>query len=571
MSFSDPELQNYYRRRLQQRIEGLMPLYQTLLRRENALRSLYQILTGLQKAVAYPELVSLANRALLAEPQVLPEKILAVLNFLAYAPGLKAKSGTQIVSQTLRDVLAVLESVQAFEHDLAQLRSIAHALSGSGGTYGFSDISQAAKTVEHAAPDEISNALGNLILVLKRHVLVEDPLPQHRILLVQKDPDLRHLIQHRLHAEGWLCDQVSTASEVWLQIIQTAYAVIITDLVLPDLDGRRLVHELRLRPETSQAQIILLAGSSSFDAAETPEVDLFMPKPVDLEQLVSKIRQPLSLVRASAEFEQIEPLTGLPTMSSFLLFLRKQRPERGAFALFQGSGLSAEQVQLWVKMLRAEILPQDFPVGLAGPSVLLFRKAVSSEQLLIFIQSFQKSLISVASEFQIPSLIKVALAEFTREDPEIQLIKLQEQFNQKALEISPGVFMRAETGLPKKTVKRILLADDDPLIASILRFRIEQEGYAFAEVSDGDQVLPALQKSLPDLLILDLKMPGKDGFSVLKDLRQQYSAEQLPVMILTALGNESHVVQGLKGGANDFMTKPFSPEELISRMQRYLA
>lgn len=571
MSFSDPELQNYYRRRLQQRIEDLMPLYQTVLRRENALRSLYQILTGLQKAVAYPELVSLANRVLLAEPQVLPEKILAVLNFLADAPGLKAKSGTQIVIQTLRDILVVLESVQAFEHDLAQLRSIAHALSGSGGTYGFLDISQAAKTVEHAALDEISSALGNLILVLKRHVLIEDALSQHRILLVQKDPDLRHLIQHRLHAEGWLCDQVSTASEVWLQIIQASYAVIITDLVLPDLDGRRLVHELRLRPETSQAQIILLAGSSSSEAAETPEVDLFMSKPVDLEQLVSKIRQPLSLARASAELEQIEPLTGLPTMSSFLLFLRKQRPERGAFALFQWSGLSAEQVQLWVKMLRAEILPQDFPVGLVGPSVLLFRKAVSSEQLLIFIQSFQKSLISVASEFQAPSLIQVALAEFTREDPEIQLVKLQEQFNQKALEISPGVFMRADTSLPQKTVKRILLADDDPLIASILRFRIEQEGYAFAEVSDGDQVLPALKKSLPDLLILDLKMPGKDGFSVLKDLRQQYSAEQLPVMILTALGNESHVVQGLKGGANDFMTKPFSPEELISRMQRYLA
>jgi DNA-binding response OmpR family regulator len=123
---------------------------------------------------------------------------------------------------------------------------------------------------------------------------------------------------------------------------------------------------------------------------------------------------------------------------------------------------------------------------------------------------------------------------------------------------------------PEARPIRILLADDDPLVTAILRFRIEQEGLQFEALDDGEQVLPHLSVDLPDLLILDVKMPGKDGFTVLTELRQIYSADSLPVMMLTSLGNESHVIRGLESGANDYMKKPFSPDELMSRLHLLL-
>jgi len=69
---------------------------------------------------------------------------------------------------------------------------------------------------------------------------------------------------------------------------------------------------------------------------------------------------------------------------------------------------------------------------------------------------------------------------------------------------------------------------------------------------------------------LDVKMPGLDGFSVLKLLRQKYSSQDLPIVMLTSLGNEEHIVEGFRLGANEYLTKPFSPDELLSRIQRFI-
>ena len=117
---------------------------------------------------------------------------------------------------------------------------------------------------------------------------------------------------------------------------------------------------------------------------------------------------------------------------------------------------------------------------------------------------------------------------------------------------------------------QVLIADDDPLIASIVTHRLGKAGHTVRHVSDGAAVLAALDGQRPDLLILDIKMPEMDGLEVLRRIRAAPTPRPLPVIILTALSNEADVVRGFGLGADDYLVKPFSPTELSVRVERLL-
>ncbi len=117
---------------------------------------------------------------------------------------------------------------------------------------------------------------------------------------------------------------------------------------------------------------------------------------------------------------------------------------------------------------------------------------------------------------------------------------------------------------------RILVADDDPHIRKILRFLLEQEGFEVQTANDGDEAWKAVAGFQPDLVILDVMMPGMDGFAVLEIIRAGFETARLPVVLLTAKGEVPDRVKGLRGGANDYIIKPFQPEELLLRVTNLL-
>jgi len=115
---------------------------------------------------------------------------------------------------------------------------------------------------------------------------------------------------------------------------------------------------------------------------------------------------------------------------------------------------------------------------------------------------------------------------------------------------------------------RILIVEDNTDIACGLRNNLEIEGYQVNVAEDGPQGLAEAQRRPPDLMILDLMLPGADGFRVLKTLRD--AGARFPVLILTARGEESDKVRGLKLGADDYVTKPFGVLELLARVEALL-
>jgi DNA-binding response OmpR family regulator len=116
--------------------------------------------------------------------------------------------------------------------------------------------------------------------------------------------------------------------------------------------------------------------------------------------------------------------------------------------------------------------------------------------------------------------------------------------------------------------QRVLVVDDDPTVSDVVRRYLEREGFTVELAGDGQQALDAYAAERPDLVVLDLMLPGIDGLEVCRRLRVQDRA--LPVIMLTALGEESDRVLGLEIGADDYVTKPFSPRELVLRVQSVL-
>ena len=117
----------------------------------------------------------------------------------------------------------------------------------------------------------------------------------------------------------------------------------------------------------------------------------------------------------------------------------------------------------------------------------------------------------------------------------------------------------------KKTT--ILAADDDSQLLRLVTRNLELEGYAVRPVSDGQQALDEIERELPDLVLLDVMMPRLDGFTVCERVRE-FSA--VPIIIVTARGQDQDKVRGLDLGADDYLTKPFSVEELVARVRAVL-
>lgn len=114
---------------------------------------------------------------------------------------------------------------------------------------------------------------------------------------------------------------------------------------------------------------------------------------------------------------------------------------------------------------------------------------------------------------------------------------------------------------------KILVVDDEKSIADIIKFNLEKEGYYVDTAYDGEEGITKVDKCKPDLVILDVMMPKKDGFEVLKEIRMN---SNIPVLMLTAKEEEFDKVLGLELGADDYITKPFSMRELVARVKSNL-
>lgn len=118
--------------------------------------------------------------------------------------------------------------------------------------------------------------------------------------------------------------------------------------------------------------------------------------------------------------------------------------------------------------------------------------------------------------------------------------------------------------------EHIVIVEDEEDILELISYNLQKEGFRISGFDSGEKAIAAVKAELPDLIILDLMLPGIDGFEVCRLLKQDESTRNIPLVMLTAKGEETDIVTGLELGADDYITKPFSPRILIARLRAIL-
>lgn len=124
--------------------------------------------------------------------------------------------------------------------------------------------------------------------------------------------------------------------------------------------------------------------------------------------------------------------------------------------------------------------------------------------------------------------------------------------------------------MPVRPPTRILIAEDDPDIGSLLEHYLKKASFLPVLVASGRDVLPHIKREAPDLVVLDLMLPGLDGLQLCRAIRADSNTAAIPIIMLTAKGEESDRIIGLELGADDYITKPFSPNEVVARVRALL-
>jgi len=124
--------------------------------------------------------------------------------------------------------------------------------------------------------------------------------------------------------------------------------------------------------------------------------------------------------------------------------------------------------------------------------------------------------------------------------------------------------------MSSRPLTRILVAEDDPDIGSLLEHYLRKAGFVATIITSGRDVMPQIKREAPDLVVLDLMLPGLDGLQVCRAIRADANTAGIPIIMLTAKAEESDRIVGLELGADDYITKPFSPNEVVARVRALL-
>ena len=472
------------------------------------------------------------------------------------------------------------------------IRRLAHTIRGSGTTYGFPEITTAAAKVEDAETGKLITELEEFLAILYT-VAVEGETRQSGILIIEDNPVESRILQARLAAKNRNIYAAESAAQAEEILGQEDISLILLDLILPDTDGRNFLVKLKERPDMAGIPVFVVSAKGSQGTkAECFALgaESYFEKPVDAEILATAIAAKLQSTGEAVSKSRTDPLTGLPNRAAFTEEFNRAKSlamrARTSLAVAiidldhfkslndtYGHRMGDEVLRGIRPVMSKALRKTDYVARWGGEEfVLLFPKADAKgaaraldkalgilrvEKFTVGDQTisdvtFSGGIVEVSSDVTVDE----AIAEADR-----HLYQAKE--NGRAQVVSPA----SEVTVAKKT---ILLAEDDELVASVVKHRLGREGFEVVHHPDGVAAFNAALDLKASLAILDVKMPGMDGFEVLGKLREMTHYRTIPIVMLTSMGSEQDIVRGLDLGADDYIMKPFSPVELLARIRRLL-
>lgn len=472
------------------------------------------------------------------------------------------------------------------------IQRLAHTLKGSGGTYGFPEITEAAAALEAAEADQTMPLLDTLLGIL-REVASGGEERKFGLLIIEDDPATSRILQSRLAGANREIFAVETAAQAEKVLEAEDIALILLDLILPDTDGRNFLVKIRERPALAGLPVIITSvkGSANTKAeCFALGADEYFEKPIDHDILsvvvAAKLQRTGEIVRES----RTDPLTSLPNRAAFneafkraqSLASRSREPLSLAILDLDdfksvndtyGHGLGDEVLRRLGPVITDALRQTDFLARWGGEEfVILFPKAGVAGST----RALQKALDVFGQEefrgeggasFQVTFSAGVT-AVWDEVDVDEAVAEADRLLYMAKSGGRNRIFNKAIGTPPEK--KKILLAEDDEVTASVIKHRLGREGFEVIHFTDGAAALMGAPDVDVSLAILDVKMPGIDGFELLERLRQMSPYRKIPIVMLTSMGSEKDIVRGFESGADDYIMKPFSPIELLARVRRLI-
>lgn len=464
---------------------------------------------------------------------------------------------------------------------VAALRQIVHRMTGLAGTVGFPTISDRSGELEHMLTDprlpgfeplraraligEIRAAFAGDLASPPSWVTPEAPPARAAtILVVEDDPEQRDLVMARLQAGGYAPIGVSSGTDV-LDAARTHHpALILLDVNLPGLDGYSACRLLKADPDLTRTPIVFTTTRASLDdriAAFTLGADEFLTKPIDLNELVVRVQHALARTPGSpsASPDPENPELDFEAFLSAARDLLRSVPAALAIVRLPQDGGAEAAVAI-----RQDLRRRDLVARYDDAHLMLLMPELDSG-------AARSRLGQIVAELRARGVDGIRTGVVGSNVPGVPLESLMADADE-ALAASrspspdgPPRPSGGETAVAKRPV-RIVIAEDDPEVVRILEAQMRAARYEPRTVLDGEAALNAVREDPPDVLILDLMMPRMTGFDVLAKIRPL--AQRPRVVVLSSRGREDDVTRAFQLGADDYVTKPFSPQELLVRVAR---
>jgi DNA-binding response OmpR family regulator len=484
---------------------------------------------------------------------------------LAEGSGLTAALD-QVYKRALFDRLRELRHVRAAaaagsREALAAVRRIAHALRGSGATYGYPEITDRAAAVENALDRDELPPLDRLIDTLKE-VLTETAGQRHRVLVAVADPVTSSVLQVALQRADRMVVAVDTVAGAREVLRDRPIAAAVLDAVLPDADGRALLDD----PNLFGVPVIVVAGGAGAalraDLVAHGAAAVF-EKPVDPNRLAAALTS--LLARTGSEPHVRDPATGMPGRIAF----------RDAIALAQGASQPSRafvvahvvppaevDAAVWSAILRGH-LDEDLLVARLDErafGVMLFDPVDAATAALdraLRAADAHAGAITPSTAGLVPG------GTATVTDVLVAAARMAHHAVASGQRVAVSDELAPVAG-------RVVLVEDDPATAALVVRLLTEDGLRVDHAADGHRAAALLRGDPPALVLLDVHLPGPDGFSLLQQLREAPATARVPALMLTAVGDERQVAMAFELGADDYVVKPFRPMELRARVRRLL-
>jgi len=397
------------------------------------------------------------------------------------------------------------------------------------------------------------------------------------VLVIEDEPSAARMLEDMLARPDRHIAVATTGREARARLSERAPDAIVLDLVLPDEDGRSLLPDLRREPLTKDTGVVVVTGKAGPRTREecfALGADAFFAKPFDAGALARAVDAVLQEGRSSAP--DPDPLLAPLTLSEVQKVLSAQRDDGGSARSWTVGLFEIDTDRPSADRPNGNETGPDRPAA-ADPPLLptLLRTAIEELQRRLrpgeLIARWGADQLVVVSPSRAEEDMQALLSALSTLPPLEAWARAHARTVQEGEDLLDAV-SKAASGAPgtapSRERPRVALVEDDPITAALVRHRLARSGFAVEHYTDGARGLEGIAAAPPDVAILDVQLPSMDGFEILGRLRESEATRRLPVLMFTSLGRQEHVQRGFELGADDYVTKPFSPSELLTRVLR---